>query len=62
MLNISNISINLSNNSGPYLDAIIHLSNLENTPNAIEIIRKNIKASRGNQVVFGKLMVSLLES
>ena len=61
MVNMSNIAIDLSNNSGGYLQSLIHLVNLDKNSNAVEIIKSNLLKSNGDQVAFGTLMVSLLE-
>lgn len=62
MVNMSNIAIDLSNNSGEYLQSLIHLANLDGKDNAIMIIKTNLAKSNGDQVSFGVLMVNLLEA
>jgi len=60
MVNMSNISIDLSNNSGQYLNSLLFLANLEANDNSLQIIKDNILKSNGDQVVFGNLMVKLI--
>lgn len=62
MLNMSSIAIDLSNNSGLYLETLAELATLELNDNTINTIKKNFKTSNGDQVIFGNLMVKLLNS
>jgi len=61
MINMSNISIDLSKNNGTYLESLIYLTNMEKNEKSIEIIRKQLIESDGDQVRFGNLMVKLLD-
>ena len=60
MVNMSNISIDLSKNGGRYLESLIYLTNMDKNENAIEIIRKKLIESEGDQVQFGNLIVELI--
>lgn len=60
MLNMSNISIDLANNGGPYLESVIYLAKMENNKNSAEIIRNILVKSEGDQVNFGNLIVKLI--
>ncbi len=60
MLNMSNISIDLSNNSGTYLHSLLYLAHMEMNDNTVKIIREKLVKSNGSQVVFGSSMVELL--
>ena len=62
MVNMSNIAIDISNNAGSYLESVVYLSNLNNNKKSTEIIREKLIASDGDQVVFGNLMVDLLNA
>ena len=62
MVNMSNIAIDISNNAGSYLESVVYLSNLNNNKKSTEIIREKLIASDGDQVVFGNLMVELLNA
>ena len=61
MINMSNISIDLSKNNGTYLESLIYLTNMEKNEKSIEIIRKQLIESDGDQVHFGNLIVKLLD-
>lgn len=61
MVNMSNIAIDLSNNTGDYLETILFLTKLENNGKSIEEIRQRLIKSDGDQVRFGNLMVELLD-
>jgi len=60
MINMSNISIDLSKNNGTYLESLIYLTNMDKNEKSIEIIRKKLIESEGDQVHFGNLIVKLL--
>lgn len=60
MINMSNISIDLSKNKGTYLESLIYLTNMDKNEKSIEIIRKKLIESEGDQVHFGNLIVKLL--
>lgn len=60
MINMSNISIDLSKNNGTYLESLIYLTNMDKNEKSIEIIRKKLIESKGDQVHFGNVMVKLL--
>lgn len=60
MLNMSNISIDLSNNGGPYLESLIYLTKMENNKHSVEVIRNILVKSEGDQVSFGNLIVKLI--
>ncbi|MCB0739165.1 MAG: PEGA domain-containing protein [Bacteroidetes bacterium] len=60
MINMSNIANDLSENDGPYLNSLLQLAGLEVNKNNKDIVLDNLVKSRGDQVVFGKLMVELL--
>jgi len=60
MINMSNISIDLSKNKGPYLESLIYLTNMDKNEKSIEIVRKKLIESEGDQVHFGNLIVKLL--
>ncbi|MBI2416493.1 MAG: PEGA domain-containing protein [Ignavibacteriales bacterium] len=60
MLNMSNISIDLSNNSGTYLQSLLYLAHMEMNDNTIKIVRDKLIKSNGSQVVFGNSIVELL--
>jgi len=62
MVNMSNISIDLSNNSGSYLDGIIYLSKLNNDAASKDVIRNILIKSDGDQVYFGEMMVELFNN
>lgn len=61
MLNMSNIAIDLSNNSGFFLESLTYLAKLDDKANASDIIREKLIASDGDQLRFGNLMVDLLD-
>ncbi len=60
MIHMSDISIELASNNGPYLSSLIELAKLEGSEEDIDLIRKNIEASNGDQVAFGNLMTKVL--
>lgn len=61
MINMSNISIDLSKNNGTYLESLIYLANMDKNDKSIELIRKQLIESDGDQVHFGNLIVKLLD-
>ncbi|TNE68761.1 PEGA domain-containing protein [bacterium] len=62
MLNMSQIAIDLANNSGTSLETLAELANLELNATTIETLKSTFKASNGDQVAFGNMMVQLLNS
>lgn len=60
MLNMSNIVIDISNNSGNYLETIVYLAKLNYDEKSKELIRNKIIESEGDQVKFGNLIVDIL--
>lgn len=60
MVNMSNISIDLSNNAGHYLNSLLHLANLDKNENSYKIIKDILIKSKGDQVTFGKNIIELL--
>jgi hypothetical protein len=60
MVNMSNIAIDLSNNSGQYLDSLLHLANLDQNESSYKMIQDILVKSNGDQFIFGKKMVELL--
>ncbi len=60
MIYISNISADLSKGEGPYLNSLVQLAQLDGNNNSIELVKNILIESEGDKVVFGKLMVELL--
>lgn len=60
MVNMSNISIDISNNSGQYLNSLLHLANLDENQSSYKMIKEILIKSKGDQVIFGKNIVELL--
>lgn len=60
MINISNISADLSNQDGEYLNSLMQLAQLKNSPENIDLVKNILIKSNGDQIAFGKLMVELL--
>jgi len=60
MVNMSNITIDISNNGGQYLNSLIQLANKEPNENTYELVRSLLIKSKGDQVAFGKEITQLL--
>ncbi|MFZ1518787.1 MAG: PEGA domain-containing protein [Ignavibacteriaceae bacterium] len=60
MVNISNISIDLSNNGGDYLNTLLYLANREQNEKSYEVIKEMLSKSEGDQIAFGEEVIKLL--
>lgn len=62
LLNITDISVDLGNNGGDHLETLITLAELPYNQESIDLIRSKFETSNGNEVVFGKEVVKLLDA
>lgn len=62
LLNITDISIDLGNDGGNHLETLITLADLPYNQESIDLVRSKFKTSNGNEIVFGKEVVKLLDA
>ena len=62
LLNITDISVDLGNNGGDHLETLITLASLPYNQQSIDLMRSKFETSNGNEVVFGKEVVKLLDA
>ena len=62
MVNMSNIAIDMSNNTGQYLNSLLYLANLDQNEASYMLIKEILTKSNGDQVIFGIEVSKLLKS
>jgi hypothetical protein len=62
MINITDISMDLGNSGGNYLQTLIELAELDYNESNIEVIKAKFNESKGNEVLFGNEIVALIQS
>lgn len=62
LLNMTDISIDLGNDGGNHLETLITLTEMPYNQESIELIRSKFEISKGNELVFGKEVVKLLDA
>jgi hypothetical protein len=60
MVHMTDIALNVAEGNGEYLSSLLELAKLSSTDEAISLVRNNLVASKGDQIDFGNLMVSLI--
>jgi len=62
LLNITDIAVDLGNNGGDHLETLITLADLPYNQQSIDLIQSKFETSNGNEIVFGKEVVKLLDA
>jgi len=60
MIHITDISIDLGNDGGEYLETLINLAHLSYNDDSIDLIKLKFASSQGNDIIFGNKVVELI--
>lgn len=58
MIHMTDIALNVVNGGGEHLASLLELAKLKSNEESLNLIRENLKVSKGSQVSFGNLMVA----